>query len=74
MNRTVAQLVGTINRLAARLRGLIESTAFLGERARLTIGGAAPEPLGVNVADRIELPRCTAVRIPIDPDAPIALS
>ncbi|NML29761.1 ABC transporter ATP-binding protein [Paraburkholderia antibiotica] len=120
-NRTVAQFVGTINRLAgeprdgmlttsggavplpahahasaaaggtheiffrpedarltdpavAQLRGRIESTAFLGERTRLTIGGAAPEPLVVDVAGRIELARGTPVGISIEQDALIALS
>ncbi|MGF6842109.1 putative spermidine/putrescine transport system ATP-binding protein [Paraburkholderia youngii] len=117
-NRTVAQFVGTINRIAgeprdgmlttsggavpvpahasnatgpheiffrpedarltdpalAQLRGLIESTAFLGERTRLTIGGAAPEPLFVDVAGRIELARGTPVGISIEQDALIALS
>ncbi|MGF6984787.1 putative spermidine/putrescine transport system ATP-binding protein [Paraburkholderia atlantica] len=117
-NRTVAQFVGTINRIAgepsngmlttsggavplpahasnangaheiffrpedarltdpalAQLRGQIESTAFLGERTRLTIGGAAPEPLFVDVAGRVELARGTPVGISIEQDALIALS
>ncbi|RDK00065.1 ABC transporter ATP-binding protein [Paraburkholderia lacunae] len=117
-NRTVAQFVGTINRLAgeqrdgmlttaggavplpsnrarasaaqefffrpedayladpasAQLRGSIESTAFLGERTRLTIGGAAPDPLLVDVAGRVELARGTPVGISIERDALIALS
>ncbi|EEA02898.1 ABC transporter related [Burkholderia sp. H160] len=117
-NRTVAQFVGTINRVAgeprdgmlattggavplpartsnpngaheiffrpedarlidpalAQLRGRIEGTAFLGERTRLTIGGAAPEPLFVDVAGRIELARGTPVGISIEQDALIALS
>ncbi|WP_341312617.1 ABC transporter ATP-binding protein [Paraburkholderia sp. IMGN_8] len=120
-NRTVAQFVGTINRLAgerraglltttggavplpsdrvhassdsdtqefffrpedayladpasAHLRGSIESTAFLGERTRLTIGGAAPDALLIDVAGRIELARGTPVGISIAQDALIALS
>ncbi|RZF26555.1 ABC transporter ATP-binding protein [Paraburkholderia sp. UYCP14C] len=117
-NRTVAQFVGTINRVAgeprdgmlmttggavplpahgpnahgayeiffrpedarltdpalAQLHGQIESTAFLGERTRLTIGGAASEPLFIDVAGRIELARGTPVGISIEPDALIALS
>ncbi|MFP3568760.1 ABC transporter ATP-binding protein [Paraburkholderia sp. SIMBA_030] len=120
-NRTVAQFVGTINRLAgerrdglltttggavplpsgrvhassdsdahefffrpedayladpasAHLRGSIESTAFLGERTRLTIGGAAPDALLIDVAGRVELARGTPVGISIAQDALIALS
>jgi putative spermidine/putrescine transport system ATP-binding protein len=117
-NRTVAQFVGTINRLAgerraglltttggavplpagpaqasaaheiffrpedayladpadAHLRGHIESTAFLGERTRLTIGGAAPDALLIDVAGRVELARGTPVGISIAQDALIALS
>jgi putative spermidine/putrescine transport system ATP-binding protein len=59
---------------SAQLRGHIDSTAFLGERTRLTIGGAAPEPLVVDVAGRIELARGTPVGISIEQDALIALS
>ncbi|WCM18505.1 ABC transporter ATP-binding protein [Paraburkholderia bryophila] len=127
-NRTVAQFVGTINRLAgerrdgmltttggavplpslldnaqnnaqgnaqgnaaheiffrpedayladpanAQLRGHVESTAFLGERTRLTIGGAAPDALLIDVAGRVELARGTPVGISIAQDALIALS
>ncbi|MGF6772766.1 putative spermidine/putrescine transport system ATP-binding protein [Paraburkholderia sp. GAS199] len=117
-NRTVAQFVGTINRLsgeqrngvltttggavplplgrartghlhefffrpedaylaepaAAHLRGTVESTAFLGERTRLTIGGAAPDALLIDVAGRVELARGTPVGISIAQDALIALS
>jgi putative spermidine/putrescine transport system ATP-binding protein len=118
-NRTVAQFVGTINRLAgelrdgmlktsggavpvpsraadtatlssyeiyfrpedawladpadAHLRGRVESTAFLGERTRLTIGGAAPDALLIDVAGRVELARGTPVGISIAQDALIAL-
>ncbi|NKJ50259.1 ABC transporter ATP-binding protein [Burkholderia sp. SG-MS1] len=121
-NRSVAQFVGTINRLAgeardgmlttsggavplpsmpthtnshthqpheiffrpedawladpatAHLRGCIESSAFLGERTRLTIGGAAPDRLLIDVAGRVELARGTPVGISISQDALIALS
>ncbi|WP_144146023.1 ABC transporter ATP-binding protein [Paraburkholderia sp. BCC1884] len=118
-NRSVAQFVGTINRLAgetrdgmlrttggavplpssgalhaggareiffrpedayladpssAHLRGHVESTAFLGERTRLTIGGAAPDALLIDVAGRVELARGTPVGISIAQDALIALS
>ncbi|MFM0594590.1 MULTISPECIES: ABC transporter ATP-binding protein [Paraburkholderia] len=115
-NRTVAQFVGTINRLAgerrdgmltttggavplpsslgnaaheiffrpedayladpanAQLRGHVESTAFLGERTRLTIGGAAPDALLIDVAGRVELARGTPVGISIAQGALIALS
>ncbi len=122
-NRTVAQFIGTINRLAgeardgmlttsggavplpapvhahtnthtnqpheiffrpedawladpasAQLRGRIESSAFLGERTRLAIGGAAPDTLLIDVSGRIELARGTPVGISIAQDALIALS
>ncbi|MEC5405878.1 ABC transporter ATP-binding protein [Paraburkholderia sp. MPAMCS5] len=115
-NRTVAQFVGTINRVAgecrdgmlnttggavplpsahaasareiffrpedafladpadAQLRGHIENSAFLGERTRLTISGAAPDALFVDVAGRVALARGTPVGISIGQDALIALS
>jgi putative spermidine/putrescine transport system ATP-binding protein len=59
---------------SAHLRGTIERAAFLGERTRLTIGGAAPDALIVDVAGRVELARGTPVGISIAPDALIALS
>ncbi|MDR6374253.1 ABC transporter ATP-binding protein [Paraburkholderia caledonica] len=121
-NRTVAQFVGTINRVAgerrgnmltttggavplpstptqiatparsaheiffrpedafladpahAQLQGHVETSAFLGERTRLTISGAAPDALLVDVAGRVELARGTPVGISIVQDALIALS
>ncbi len=117
-NRTVAQFIGTINRLAgqwrdgmltttggavplpaprstalathevffrpedawladpesAQLRGTVEGAAFLGERTRLTIRGAAPDAVIVDVAGRVELARGTPVGISIAQDALIALS
>jgi putative spermidine/putrescine transport system ATP-binding protein len=59
---------------SSHLRGTIESAAFLGERTRLTIGGAAPDALIVDVAGRVELARGTPVGISIAPHALIALS
>ena len=59
---------------SAHLRGTIEGAAFLGERTRLTIGGAAPDALIVDVAGRVELARGTPVGISIAPEALIALS
>ncbi|HEV3431588.1 MAG TPA: ABC transporter ATP-binding protein, partial [Paraburkholderia sp.] len=47
---------------------------FLGERTRLTIGGAAPDALFVDVAGRIELARGTQVGIAVPPEALIALA
>jgi putative spermidine/putrescine transport system ATP-binding protein len=58
----------------AQLRGQVEASAFLGERTRLTISGAAPDALLVDVAGRVELARGTPVGISIVPDALIALS
>jgi putative spermidine/putrescine transport system ATP-binding protein len=59
---------------AAQLRGVIEQATFLGERTRLTIGGAAPDALLVDVAGRVELARGTPVGISIAPEALIALA
>ncbi|MEW6340415.1 MAG: ABC transporter ATP-binding protein [Paraburkholderia sp.] len=59
---------------SAHLRGTIEGAAFLGERTRLTIGGAAPDALIVDVAGRVELARGTPVGISIAPEALIALT
>ncbi|CAM2192591.1 Sulfate/thiosulfate import ATP-binding protein CysA 2 [Paraburkholderia kururiensis] len=125
-NRTVAQFVGTLNRLAgvwrdgqfatsggavpvpgalaahvagsgapsaqsgelffrpedayladpahAHLRGTIEHAAFLGERTRLTVAGAAPDALVVDVAGRIELARGTPVGLSLADHALIALA
>ncbi|HEV3432138.1 MAG TPA: ABC transporter ATP-binding protein [Paraburkholderia sp.] len=58
----------------APLRGVIEQSTFLGERTRLTIGGAAPDALFVDVAGRVELARGTAVGLAIAPEALIALA
>jgi putative spermidine/putrescine transport system ATP-binding protein len=58
----------------AQLHGTVEAAAFLGERTRLTIGGAAPDALFIDVAGRVELARGTPVGIAIAPDALIALS
>ncbi|KVX14280.1 ABC transporter ATP-binding protein [Burkholderia ubonensis] len=57
----------------AQLRGTIEHAAFLGERTRLTIGGAAPDSIVVDVAGRIELARGTPVGISLAEQALIAL-
>ncbi len=58
----------------APLRGVIEQSTFLGERTRLTVRGAAPDTLLVDVAGRIELARGTPVGIAIAPQALIALT
>jgi putative spermidine/putrescine transport system ATP-binding protein len=58
----------------AHLRGMIDAAAFLGERTRLTISGAAPDTLIVDVPGRVELARGTPVGISIAPEALIALS
>jgi putative spermidine/putrescine transport system ATP-binding protein len=103
-NRTVAQFVGTINRLAAlagqapagniggpselffrpedgrlvnpegaSLRGIVETVSFLGERTRVTVTGAAPEPLVIDVAGRSEWTPGAAVGIEVAPEGLIAL-
>ncbi len=58
----------------AQLHGTIEGASFLGERTRLTIRGAAPDALVVDVAGRVELARGTPVGLSIAQDALIALS
>ncbi|WP_027212091.1 ABC transporter ATP-binding protein [Burkholderia sp. WSM2232] len=58
----------------AHLRGTVQSSAFLGERTRLTIHGAAPDALFIDVAGRVELARGTPVGLCIGQDALIALS
>ncbi|MEN2472146.1 ABC transporter ATP-binding protein [Burkholderia sp. GS2Y] len=58
----------------AQLRGTIENAAFLGERTRLTIGGAAPDSIVIDVAGRIELARGTPVGISLAEQALIALA
>lgn len=110
-SRTVAQFIGTLNRLAgqwrdgalvttggaivtphaadewffrpedaqladpahAPLRGAVGACAFLGERTRLTIEQAAPEPIVIDVPGRIELARGTTVGIAIAAEGLIAL-
>ncbi|MGF6778911.1 ABC transporter ATP-binding protein [Paraburkholderia sp. GAS334] len=57
----------------AQLRGTIAGASFLGERTRLTIRGAAPDALIVDVAGRVELARGTPVGLSIAQDALIAL-
>ncbi|MDE1183872.1 ABC transporter ATP-binding protein [Paraburkholderia sp.] len=59
---------------SAHLRGTVEHASFLGERTRLTIGGAAPDALLIDVAGRVELARGTPVGVSIAQDALIALS
>jgi putative spermidine/putrescine transport system ATP-binding protein len=106
-NRTVAQFVGTINRLAghapgnlpalaatngaqaelffrpedgrlvnpdgASLRGIVETVSFLGERTRVTVTGAAPDTLVIDVAGRSEWTPGATVGIDIAPEGLIAL-
>ncbi|MEX3932574.1 ABC transporter ATP-binding protein [Paraburkholderia phymatum] len=59
---------------SAQLRGTVDSSAFLGERTRLTIRDAAPDALIVDVPGRVELARGTRVGISIAQEALIALS
>lgn len=59
---------------SAQLRGIVEGSAFLGERTRLTIRDAAPDDLIVDVPGRIELARGTVVGVSVADGALIALS
>ncbi|WP_109483198.1 ABC transporter ATP-binding protein [Paraburkholderia sp. C35] len=59
---------------SAQLRGIVEGSAVLGERTRLTIRDAAPDDLIVDVPGRIELARGTVVGVSVADGALIALS
>ncbi len=120
-NRTVAQFVGTLNRLSgerrndalimqggnlvvpgllahlgvrdgesasvyfrpedaelvdphsAQLRGSVESAAFLGERTRLRVVGAAPDALVIDVPGRVELAAGTVIGISVRNEGWVAL-
>jgi putative spermidine/putrescine transport system ATP-binding protein len=57
----------------ASLRGVVESVSFLGERTRVSVAGAAPDTLVVDVAGRTEWAPGAAVGIDIAPEGLIAL-
>jgi putative spermidine/putrescine transport system ATP-binding protein len=57
----------------AHLRGTIAAALFLGERTRLTITGAAPDPLIIDVAGRVSLTAGTQVGLSVRADGLVAL-
>ena len=57
----------------AQLRGTIAAALFLGERTRLTIAGAAPDALIIDVAGRVALAVGTEVGVSVRPDGLVAL-
>jgi len=57
----------------ASLRGIVETVSFLGERTRVTVAGATPEPLIIDVPGRSEWAPGAAVGIEIAPEGLIAL-
>ena len=57
----------------ASLRGVVETVSFLGERTRVTVSGAAPEALVIDVPGRSEWAPGAAVGIEIAPEGLIAL-
>jgi putative spermidine/putrescine transport system ATP-binding protein len=57
----------------AALRGVVETVSFLGERTRVSVAGAAPETLVVDVPGRTEWAPGAAVGIDIAPEGLIAL-
>lgn len=57
----------------ASLRGIVETVSFLGERTRVTVTGAAPDALVIDVAGRSEWAPGAAVGIDIAPEGLIAL-
>ncbi|OMZ16621.1 ABC transporter ATP-binding protein [Burkholderia pseudomallei] len=58
----------------APLRGAVAHCAFLGERTRVTIEHAAPDPLVIDVPGRVDLARGTAVGVAIAAEGLIALA
>ncbi|MGN6086799.1 ABC transporter ATP-binding protein [Trinickia sp.] len=57
----------------ASLRGIVETVSFLGERTRVTVTGAAPDALVIDVAGRSEWAPGATVGIEIAPEGLIAL-
>ena len=57
----------------AALRGTVQTVSFLGERTRVSVAGAAPDALVIDVAGRIDLLPGTAVGIAIASEGLIAL-
>jgi len=57
----------------ASLRGVVETVSFLGERTRVTVTGAAPEALVIDVAGRSQWAPGSAVGIEIAAEGLIAL-
>ena len=57
----------------ASLHGVVESVSFLGERTRVTVTGAAPDTLVIDVAGRSEWSPGAMVGIEIAPEGLIAL-
>ncbi|WP_442808162.1 ABC transporter ATP-binding protein [Trinickia soli] len=57
----------------AGLRGIVETVSFLGERTRVTVAGAAPDTLVIDVAGRTEWAPGAAVGIQIAPEGLISL-
>ncbi|WP_206952703.1 ABC transporter ATP-binding protein [Trinickia acidisoli] len=57
----------------ASLRGIVEAVSFLGERTRVTVTAAAPEPLVIDIAGRSEWAPGAPVGIEIAPEGLIAL-
>ena len=66
-----ARLVEPAN---ASLIGIVEGVAFLGERTRVTVGGAAPDALVIDAPGRINLARGQAIGIDVAPEGLIALA
>jgi putative spermidine/putrescine transport system ATP-binding protein len=58
----------------APLVGIVEGVAFLGERTRVTVSGAAPDALVIDAPGRIDLVRGQAVGIDVAPEGLITLA
>jgi putative spermidine/putrescine transport system ATP-binding protein len=57
----------------AALRGVVEAVSFLGERTRVSVAGAAPDTLVIDVAGRTQWTPGAPVGIDIAPEGLIAL-
>ncbi|CAN7420100.1 TOBE domain-containing protein [Trinickia sp. LjRoot230] len=63
-----------VDAASAPLRGIVEAVAFLGERTRITVTGAAPDPLVIDAPGRVALSPGDAIGVEIAAEGLIALA